>query len=222
MYKNVVDTTGQRAPINLLSDHHPVPKNYASATPPSTAASSSYTALNCAGSRHASCTTHSCRGGVRVVVVAVGVVADTLVVSSLSHSRWCSRCHCRDHGHSLAIQSSGGKGQHQNESARNPGSRSINDCADDHTKVPAYDDRELLDSDGTGITVSHAHGLDFGIVERKRPNGPFATPSSVLTIKHADGFPVVTFVKERTRTLNGSDPEFVVSYPRPCLYSSLH
>jgi hypothetical protein len=100
VYKNVVDTTGQRAPINLLSDHHPVPKNYASATPPSTAASSSYTALNCAGSRHASCTTHSCRGGVRVVVVAVGVVADTLVVSSLSHSRWCSRCHCRDHGHS--------------------------------------------------------------------------------------------------------------------------
>jgi hypothetical protein len=122
----------------------------------------------------------------------------------------------------LAIQSSGGKGHHQNESARSPGSRSINDCADDHTKVPAYDDRELLDSDGTGITVSHAHGLDFGIVERKRPNGPFATPSSVLTIKHADGFPVVTFVKERTRTLNGSDPEFVVSYPRPCLYSSLH
>ena len=122
----------------------------------------------------------------------------------------------------LAIQSSGGKGHHQNESARNPGSQSINDCADDHTKVPAYDDGELLDSDGTGITVSHAHGLDFGIVERKRPNGPFATPSSVLTIKHADGFPAVTFVKERTRTLDGSDPECVVSYPRPCLYSSLH
>jgi hypothetical protein len=88
-------------PINLLLDHHPVPKNYMSATPLSTAAlSSSYTALNCTGSRHASCTTHSCRGGVRVVIVAIGIVVDTLVVSLLLHLRWCSRCHCRNHSHS--------------------------------------------------------------------------------------------------------------------------
>jgi hypothetical protein len=99
VYKNVVDTTEQRMPINLLSDHHPVPKNYASATPLSTTASSSYTALNCAGSRHASCTTHGCHG-VHIIVVAVSIVADTLVVSSLSHLWWCSRCHCCNHGHS--------------------------------------------------------------------------------------------------------------------------
>jgi len=64
-----------------------------------------------------------------------------------------------------------------------------------------------MDSDGTGISVSHEDGLDFGIVERKRPNGPFATPSRLLIIEHAYDYPAVTFVKEKTGTSDGSDPE---------------
>jgi len=112
-----------------------------------------------------------------------------------------------------AVQPTGGQGDKQNESERDTGSQPIHDHADGHTRLPPFVEEELMDSDGTGISVSHAHGLDFGIVERRRPNGPFATPSSLLTIKHADGFPPVTFVKERTRTLDGSDPECVISIP---------
>ncbi|KAI9452273.1 hypothetical protein F5148DRAFT_1236722 [Russula earlei] len=98
-------------------------------------------------------------------------------------------------------------GKEQQQSARDPESQSINDRVDDHATVLS-DDEELLDIDGTGIFVSHPDGLDFGIVDRKRPNGPFATPSALLTIKLADGFPAVTFVKRRTRILEGSDSEF--------------
>lgn len=68
-------------------------------------------------------------------------------------------------------------------------------------------DEEFLDCDGTGISVSHADGLDFGIVERKRPNGPFATPSSLLTIKHEDDFPAVRFIKGRIKATDRSDRE---------------
>jgi len=112
-----------------------------------------------------------------------------------------------------AVQPTGGQGDKQNKSERNTGSQPICNRADGHTRLPPFVEAELMDSDGTGISVSHAHGLDFGIVERKRSNGPFTTPSALLTIKHADGFPPVAFVKERTRTLDGSDPECVISIP---------
>ena len=118
-----------------------------------------------------------------------------------------------------AAQRTSGQGDKRTVSTHKTDSQPIND---DYTRVPAYEEVGLLDSDGTGISVSHAHGLDFGIVERKRPNGPFATPSSVLTIKHSDGFPAVTFAKEHTRTLDGSDPECVISLSQCCLYSLLH
>ena len=69
-------------------------------------------------------------------------------------------------------------------------------------------DEESLDCDGTGISVSHADGLDFGIVERKRSNGHFATPSAVLDIKLEDKFPAVRFVEGRTK---GRDREWVIA-----------
>jgi hypothetical protein len=88
--------------------------------------------------------------------------------------------------------------------------------ADYHSEGSVSGKEELLDSDDTGISVSHEDGINFGIVERKRPNGPFATPSSVLTIKHANGFSAVTFVKESTKTLDGSDPECVATVRQIC------
>jgi hypothetical protein len=122
-----------------------------------------------------------------------------------------------------AARLAGGQGDRKNVSAHNTASQPpINEGADSRTRIPSYEEEELLDSDGTGVSVSPAHDLDFGIVERKRPNGPFATPSSLLTIKLADGFPAVTFIKERTRTLEGSDPECVViSCSQCCLCSTL-
>jgi hypothetical protein len=81
----------------------------------------------------------------------------------------------------------------------------INDRVDADSRIPV--DEKFLDCDGTGISVSHANGLDFGIVERKRTNGPFATPSSVLTIKHEGDFPPVKFIKGRTKAIDGSDRE---------------
>ena len=105
----------------------------------------------------------------------------------------------------------GSQDHHKIESMHNPRSQSINDEPNYHAGV-SFDEEEIfLDSDGTGISISHEDGLDFGIVERKRPNGPFATPSSLLTIELAAGFPSVTFVKEKTRLLRGSDPECVTS-----------
>jgi len=87
----------------------------------------------------------------------------------------------------------------QIEYAPNTASQPINDRVDDDPSTPV--DEEFLD---TGISVSHADGLDFGIVERKRPNGLFATPSAVLDIRHEDGFPAVRFVEGRTE---GNDQE---------------
>jgi hypothetical protein len=87
----------------------------------------------------------------------------------------------------------------------NTASQPINDPVDDDPRILV--DEEFLDCDGTGISVSHTDGLDFGIVERKRPNGPFATPSSLLTIKHEDDFPAVKFVEGRTKAADGSDQE---------------
>jgi hypothetical protein len=84
----------------------------------------------------------------------------------------------------------------------------INDRVDDDARILV--DEESLDCDGTGLSVSHADGLDFGIVERKRSNGPFATPSAVLDIKLEDDFPAVRFVEGRTR---GGDREWVIAAP---------
>jgi hypothetical protein len=91
------------------------------------------------------------------------------------------------------------------EYAPNTASQPINDPVDDDPRILV--DEEFLDCDGTGISVSHTDGLDFGIVERKRPNEPFATPSSLLTIKHEDDFPAVKFVEGRTKAADGSDRE---------------
>jgi hypothetical protein len=120
----------------------------------------------------------------------------------------------------LATQSARAQEREKIGSSHSTGSEPINGQVDGHTLVPAFKEEELLDSDGTGISVSHARGLDLGIVERKRLYGRFPSPSAFLTIKHADGFPAVTFVKEKTRILNGSDPECVISLPQTCLYSS--
>jgi helicase MOV-10 len=78
---------------------------------------------------------------------------------------------------------------------------------------------EFMDSDGTGISVSHEDGLDFGIVERKRTNGPFATPSRLLIIERAYDYPAVTFVKEKTGTSDGSDPECVIAFRQLRLFN---
>jgi hypothetical protein len=110
------------------------------------------------------------------------------------------------------------QGHHPNKSTLNPGVRPIKDDANDNG-VHSVDEGEYLDSDGTGITVSHDDGLDFGIVERKRPNGPFSTPSSLFTIKLAASYSSVTFVKEKTRTLDGSDPECVTLFSLLTLHS---
>ncbi len=93
----------------------------------------------------------------------------------------------------------------QLEYTPNTAPQPINDQVDDDPRILV--DEEFLDCDGTGISVSHADGLDFGIVERKRPNGPFATPSSLLTIKHDDDFPAVKFIKGRTKARDRSDRE---------------
>ena len=80
------------------------------------------------------------------------------------------------------------------------------DWADDYESLSSDEEEELPDGEGTGIFVSDEDGVNFGIVERKkRPNGPFATPSSSLIIDHAEGFPVVTFIKARVRSLDGDD-----------------
>jgi hypothetical protein len=99
-----------------------------------------------------------------------------------------------------------GQGRRQIGSARALQSRPINGRRGNRSSVSSDDEEEvgeeLLD---TGISVSDEEGLDFGIVERRRSNGPFATPNSSLTIKLADGFPAVTFLEERIRTSDGSD-----------------
>jgi hypothetical protein len=94
----------------------------------------------------------------------------------------------------------------QIEYAPSTASHPIKDRVDDDPRILV--DEESLDRDTIGISVSHAAGLDFGIVGRKRPNGPFATPSAALTIKHDNGFPAVRFVEGRTK---GSDLEWVIA-----------
>lgn len=89
--------------------------------------------------------------------------------------------------------------------AKEPINDRVGDWADDYESLSTDEEEELPDGDGTGISVSDEDGVDFGIVERKRRNGPFATPSSSLTIEHEEGFPAVTFVKARVRSPDGSD-----------------
>ena len=79
------------------------------------------------------------------------------------------------------------------------------DWADDNESLSSGEAEELLDNTGTGISVSGEDGLDFGIVGRTHLDGPFATPTSSLTIMNAEGFPAVTLVNARIRTLFGSD-----------------
>lgn len=97
--------------------------------------------------------------------------------------------------------------QNGSESARR--SQPVDNWGDDHASVSSDEEEEFLDSHETGISVSDEDGLDFDIVERKRANGPFATASASLTIKLAEGFPSVTFLNERIKTLDGSDSGWV-------------
>jgi hypothetical protein len=101
------------------------------------------------------------------------------------------------------------------------------ECGPNTAPQPIYDpvdndprilvDEESLDCDGTGISVSHVDGLDFGIVERKCANGPFETPSAVLDIKHEDGFPPVIFVEGRAK---GGDREWVIAHQSSILFTT--
>lgn len=75
-----------------------------------------------------------------------------------------------------------------------------------HSNVSTDDEEEGGEFLATGISVSDEEGLYVGIVERRRPNGPFATATASLTIKLAAGFPAVTFLEERIGTSDGSDP----------------
>lgn len=100
-------------------------------------------------------------------------------------------------------------GRQQNGSARTLRSRPINRRGF-HSSV-STDDEEEGELLGHGISVSDDEGLDVGIVERRRPNGPFATTTVSLTIKLAAGFPAVTFLEDRVRTSDGSDPGCVLT-----------
>jgi hypothetical protein len=102
-----------------------------------------------------------------------------------------------------AKQPAGEKRVLQLEYTPNTAHQPTKDGVDDDPRILVGE--EFLDCDGTGTSVSHADGLDFGIVERKRTNGPFATPSSLLTIKHEDNFSPVKFIKGRIKATDGSD-----------------
>jgi hypothetical protein len=93
--------------------------------------------------------------------------------------------------------------------------RTLSGCAKngwtgDHSNVSMGDgDGEGDELSDTGISVSDEEGLNVGIVERRRPNGPFASATSSLSIKLADGFPAVTFLQEKIKTSDGSDSAYV-------------
>ena len=83
----------------------------------------------------------------------------------------------------------------------------------DHSNVSMDDEDEKVDElSDTGISVSDEEGLNVGIVERRRPNEPFATATSFLSIKLADGFPAVTFLQEKIRTWDRSDSAYVNTF----------
>ena len=99
------------------------------------------------------------------------------------------------------------------------GSLPTNHQAHDNPNFCSGEGEELLDSDNTGISVSGEDGLDFGIVERIEPDGPFATPMSSLTIRNAEGFPAMTLIESRVRTLYGRDYRWVLTVSQYCLHS---
>lgn len=98
-----------------------------------------------------------------------------------------------------------GQDHNQNGSTRVLRSQPINNRDDDDSGVSTDEEEEYLDSDDTGMYVTDEDGLDMGIVERRRPNGPFATASASIVIRLLDGFPPVTFLNERIKTSDGSD-----------------
>jgi hypothetical protein len=64
----------------------------------------------------------------------------------------------------------------------------------DHSSVSTDDEEEEEEElSDTGISVSDEEGLNVGIVERRRPNGPFATATFSLSIKVDRGFPGCDF-----------------------------
>ena len=106
----------------------------------------------------------------------------------------------------LAKRSANGQGRHGIGSSRPLQSRPVNGWRGDHSS-DSSDDEDVVEEGllDNGISVSDEDGLNVGFVERRRPNGPFATATSLLTIKLAEGFPVVTFLEERIRTSDESD-----------------
>ena len=75
----------------------------------------------------------------------------------------------------------------------------------DHAALSTEEEDVLLDSEGTGISVSDEDGVDLGIVKRNGLNGPFDTSSSSITISHTRSFPAVTFVEAKISSWEGSD-----------------
>ena len=91
-----------------------------------------------------------------------------------------------------------------------------NNWADDNEDLSSEEGEVFPDSDGTGISVGDEDGLDIGLVERKQPDGPFDTLTSSLNIRNAEGFPSVIFLKARIKTIDESEPRWVVT-PACCL-----
>jgi hypothetical protein len=109
-----------------------------------------------------------------------------------------------------ARRAANGQGRDQFGSAHALQPRPINgggvDPWGNHSSVSTNDEQgegeELSD---TGISISDGAMLNFGIVERRHPNGPFATATSLLTIKLADSSPAMTLLGGKIRTSDGSD-----------------
>lgn len=90
-------------------------------------------------------------------------------------------------------------------SAHSPGPFPRSNRADDHPTISPEEVDVLPDSQGTGISISDADGVDFGIVKRNVLNGPFEPSSFSVTISHTKGLPAVNFVEARIRSWEGSD-----------------
>lgn len=80
-----------------------------------------------------------------------------------------------------------------------PGSSWMGDHADTFTE----EEDTLLDSQGSGISVSNEDGVKFSIVKRDGLTGSFNTSSSSVTITRAKDSPVVTFVGARIKSREG-------------------
>ena len=110
--------------------------------------------------------------------------------------------------------------RHQTWSTPGLQSRPVNGSGSDHSSVSTDDEEEAGEElSDTGLSVSDEEGLNVGIVERRRPNGPFATATSLLTIKLAECFPAVTFLAERVRTSDRSDSACVKTIFQLLCYS---